>query len=312
HVNPHPATPDRRDPTSHQIPAAEEPFSSAKLVKLREASRSFKSFADVFPWEGPAYYGLVDLRLLMSGKLWPTTIAPPQFAGILSSCPRLCTLYCDIEVKEIETSAQRGTGPASVQPAELETLNIRRMNHDQHKDFLPLISPGVRPLSLSIQVATPRPTENLFSTTVLDFFNRSNVTALYIRGSIGQPSLPLKRLLADSPSDTRIIGFEKFELDQGITGPMGSEQSYLTQLDCLNMTGCIFHIQALRELVGVCAMRVVKLVTHECLVDDENRVTNRTLNKLATMFSMVKYITWPTPVEEWNSWGVAESEWKIV
>ncbi|KAG8699800.1 hypothetical protein FRC11_013458, partial [Ceratobasidium sp. 423] len=147
-----------------------------------------------FPWESPAYYGLVDLRLLSSGRHALPSIKPSQLTNILSSCPKLRIFHWDIEVRG--TDQQNAIG--SVYLAELEDLNIRQMKHNHHEYFLPLVSPGPKPLSLSIR-STPHLAQGLFTTAVSNFFNRSNVTALYIQGDYD--SLPLEKLVLGLPVD---------------------------------------------------------------------------------------------------------------
>ncbi|KDN46504.1 hypothetical protein RSAG8_04157, partial [Rhizoctonia solani AG-8 WAC10335] len=109
-----------------------------------------------FPWKSPAYCGLVDLRLLQSGKKRPTSIESTQLRDILSACPKLRAFQCSIEIEGANTAAQ--SVPDPVYLPELEDLHLRRLNHAQQQYILPLISPGPKPLSLSIQVAKPSPT----------------------------------------------------------------------------------------------------------------------------------------------------------
>ncbi|KEP47561.1 F-box-like domain protein [Rhizoctonia solani 123E] len=264
-----------------------------------------------FPWKSPAYHGLVDLRLLTSGEARPISIESAQLRNILSACPKLRTFHCGIEVVDTKTVAQDISEPVYL--AELEYIHLRRMSPDQHQYLLPLILPGPKPISLSIQVAKPSPTEELFSTTVLDFFTRSNVVALYIKGHCYTASLSLERLLKDSPPSTRIIGLQSFNIDQENARPFSFKQSYLTQLECLNLTLCTFDINVLRGMADVCPIREIKIFTPECFVytvySSKERVTSETLDELVAIFPIVKSIEKLSPIEEWNSWETVEWEW---
>ncbi|KAG8683345.1 hypothetical protein FRC11_013680, partial [Ceratobasidium sp. 423] len=174
--------------------------------------------------------------------------------------------------------------------AELEELNLRRMKPNQHENFLPLLLPGRKPLSLSIQVLKPSET-GLFSTTVLDFLNRSNVVALYIQG-YDFPRLPLEKLLMDPSVNVRILSLEALELKE-MTSPMSPDQPHLVRLDCLNLMSSIFKMETLRELVNFCPIQVLKLIN--------GAKEPEILDELATIFPMVKCMDSSAPIEEWDS-----------
>ncbi|KEP45783.1 putative F-box-like domain protein, partial [Rhizoctonia solani 123E] len=105
-----------------------------------------------FPWESPAYYGLVDLRLLRSEKITETFIESTQLRGILSGSPKLRTFQCAIKVKGANAAVQDLPGPIYL--AELEDLHLRQMEYRESQHVISLISPGPKPLSLSIQIGT--------------------------------------------------------------------------------------------------------------------------------------------------------------
>ncbi|KEP47562.1 putative F-box-like domain protein [Rhizoctonia solani 123E] len=258
-----------------------------------------------FSWESPAYCGLVDLRLLISGssKYGDVSIESSQLREILSACPGLRTFYCHIEVKR---SVMDVEGPVYL--ADLEELNLRQITSEHHESILPLLLPGQKPLSLSIQAKWENPytevdqDENLFSTPVLDFFKRSNVTALFIRNRSFSRGLWLKSLLMDSPASVRIIGLQSFTLDD-MTGLTNLEQPCLTRLDCLDLMSCYFKVETLRELARVCPIQVLKL-----LVNTEKA---QTLNELAAIFPVVKCVDSSASIEEWNSGEIWDWDWEL-
>ncbi|EUC59525.1 F-box-like domain protein, putative [Rhizoctonia solani AG-3 Rhs1AP] len=280
-----------------------------QIAEILGPIRSLWLKSHFFPWESPAYYGLVDLRLLTSGEARSVSIESAQLRNILSACPKLRTFQCGIEVKEANTATQGSPGPVYL--AELEELHLRQMEYYENQDVISLISPGPKPLSLSIQIARPSLSESLFHAHVLAFFARSNVTTLYIESHSSCPRLPLGRLLTDSPKTTCIIGLRGFNLTQETVISIDPGQSYLTQLDCLNLTQCVCHIESLQQMVNICPVRMVKLPEPDLLVDNEERVrwNPRTLDRLAPIFPVVKCVKEDTSVEEWNSWGIVEWDW---
>ncbi|KAL5639616.1 hypothetical protein ACGC1H_006282 [Rhizoctonia solani] len=266
-----------------------------------------------FPWESPAYYGLVDLRLLRSEKITEIFIESAQLRGILSACPKLRTFQCTIEATGANTAVQGLSGPIYL--AELEDLHLRQMEYHQSQHVISLISPGPKPLSLSIQIAVPSRSESLFPAHVLAFFARSNITALHIEShGWACPRLSLERLLMDSPRTTRIIGLQWFNLTQETILPINPGQSCLTQLDCLNLTQCVFHIETLQQMIALCPVRVMKLPEPGLIIDDEEVLweSAETLDRLVAIFPVVKCVKEDTPMEEWNSWGTVEWEWETV
>ncbi|KAG8707934.1 hypothetical protein FRC11_006963 [Ceratobasidium sp. 423] len=214
-----------------------------------------------FLWTCHAYTGLTDLRLIDDrGHRYDVFhIYMYQLEGILSSCPRLHTLYFNLW---INLSGIRPTVQL-VSLRELEVVNLQLMCEAQVSWLLSRISPGKKSLELSIPVSdnTLWPPGNFLPQRVLDFFRRSCITRLFLhkardygRHARSLIEVPLAKLLSELPTGLCTLGLNRFEIRQKTEKPT----SWPHQLDTLYMRGCSCEIATLRKLTRICPIQTIK------------------------------------------------------
>lgn len=168
-------------------------------------------------WTSTAYHGLTALHLFPWGALTHTRITESQLIGILMSSPRLKVLLFNLEITQ---PLPEGALITPVHLEDLEVLNLRFMSLDQLEMFLRWLSPGFRPLQLALQLpvnesnmatsplfgdAGPSTDHSVVTTlsptsAVRRFFERSNVTTLYLSRILGDVLLSqITELLSLTP-----------------------------------------------------------------------------------------------------------------
>ncbi|KAG8688274.1 hypothetical protein FRC11_005748 [Ceratobasidium sp. 423] len=127
-------------------------------------------------WTSKAYYGLVELRLTQRTSDVP--ISEFYLRGILQASPNLRIL--EFALKIVDPLPEGSAG--SIRLDDLEVLNISMMRYKFVQTFLRIITPGSRPLQISLSSA---PNEGdprmLFDepNTLRTFFSHTNVTMLH-------------------------------------------------------------------------------------------------------------------------------------
>ncbi|CAE6363359.1 unnamed protein product [Rhizoctonia solani] len=127
-------------------------------------------------WTSKAYHGLVELRV--TPRTSTVSISESHLRGILQASPSLRILEFALE---IVLPLPEGSA-APVRLDHLEVLNIRLMKHTFIPTFLGTISPGPRPLQLSLSSAPNEDDHRLplqTSAAIYTFFANTNVAVLH-------------------------------------------------------------------------------------------------------------------------------------
>ncbi|KAL5637787.1 hypothetical protein ACGC1H_002150 [Rhizoctonia solani] len=260
-----------------------------------------------FPWQSPAYCGLVELHLLCTRPQYGhrPSIQLAQLREILLACPGLRIFHINININE--QSIQPALSPVPLH--ELEELNLRGFKRSLYELLLPLLLPGQRPLQLTFQTLRDEPTV-LYCPTLLAFFRRTNVANLYImnRHTDYQP-LPLNILLTESLPKLHTLGLERFRIDD----LESSQSSHLTALPSLKLSHlyirkCITDMGVLEKMAGILPAQLFKL--HELVFEDMPDGTEaRAREEINQMFPVVKWVRSTRGMELWDAWEVEYFDW---
>ncbi|KAJ1304165.1 hypothetical protein OPQ81_008565 [Rhizoctonia solani] len=156
-----------------------------------------------FPWGSGAYHELAVLHLSGSG-----VIPELQLVAILKSSPRLQVFKFRIKIENPHV----GSDP--IEPVRLEDLEVLVISSDEEwylGCILRWITPGTKPLSLSIVNPFLRGSNFPSKSVVASFFARSNVTHLHATSFDGY--LELMEVLRLS-STIRVLAVDSFHCNQ--------------------------------------------------------------------------------------------------
>lgn len=264
------------------------------------------------PCSNSAYSGLNDLRLIASGGRYREfSVTTSQLRTILSSSPGLRIFHFNYQIN-LRGRALNGDPNHTTQIPleELEEVNIRGMANG-HEHLLELISPGTKPISLSITGAgqnhNPLHNDHPIPTSVLAFQERSNVCELYIEHQSASPmTFPFPSLTRNPLTKLRVLGLKGFALNQTETTSSGQYSS--SRLEALRLRNCIIYPEVLRGLVSAYAVRTVYVYNCDLAVGSKFVVPNlrdsKWKNKLAEMIPGAIFHDSPEPrsVGEWEYW----------
>ncbi|KAG8796302.1 hypothetical protein FRC12_000717 [Ceratobasidium sp. 428] len=125
------------------------------------------------PWRSSIYHKLTELRLEELGGVAPS---PTQIEAVLAASPSLRSLaLCTMG---LVWEKFNGLVPCPIPLNDLEVLNLGTLQDGGLNYILRLIAPGPRPLSMSI---APETRGGRFHKIVEEFFERSNVTGLFVK-----------------------------------------------------------------------------------------------------------------------------------
>lgn len=225
-----------------------------------------------FHWTSQAYHGLVELRLLPQ-RLKPF-VTESQLTGILNGSPKLRVLHLGLEIIALLPRTVPRV-PANLD--DLEELNLCQMGCEQYGCMLQLISPGAKPLQLSMYFPCAR-FPLLFGDETTKFFARSNITDLSIQSSDNR-SLPLLELfrLLHIPG-LRTLSLTNFYMDERHTfntydyeAPSTSGENIqslaISELSVLNFIRCLVDLDHLEKVVEILPIRILGIA--DCLVCSE-------------------------------------------
>lgn len=226
-----------------------------------------------FHWTSQVYHGLAELQIL------PQRVKPliPEslLAGILNGSPRLRALHLGIDIIDLLPH----TAPrVAARLDDLKVLNLRQTDCEQYAVLLRLLSPGSKPLQLSVYFPRAR-FPLLFSDEIAKFINRSNVAELYIQSSDDRP-LPLLELfgLLQLPGlrtlsldnfyleERRSIHLQDYEASHTLGGNK-PESLTISELSALNVIHCrvdLDHLEKVVESLPIHTLRIFR-----CLVCSE-------------------------------------------
>ncbi|KAG8700311.1 hypothetical protein FRC11_013043, partial [Ceratobasidium sp. 423] len=183
----------------------------------------------------------------------------------------------------------------------LEELSLRYLSPSLYNVLLPLLAPGPKPLQLTFQTQL-EPAAPLYCPTILSFFQRTNVTSLYIlnRSFFNQP-LTIDQLLTESPIKLHTLGLERLSISE--LEPSQLDRIKLPPpmpLDRLYLRKCTIGTDALKKLAEILSVPLLKLHEPEfqgLASGGEMQVRE----KIDLMFPTVKWVRSSRDMEDWNA-----------
>lgn len=192
-------------------------------------------------WSATAHRGLSELYLESLPDLARPTVS--QFADVLRGTPKL-------RVLKLTKLNFRWEGEAmDVEPVQLEcleVLNVLAMQSPMLKRLLPVIAPGTVPLTMSVALES----HNLIFEEVKSFFDRSNVSALYVDAR-GHNWLPL---LFGSLQQLQTLAIREYPLLRTFShlelNPHNDPLPVCGQLASLSFIGCNLALEPVQNIVA--------------------------------------------------------------
>lgn len=256
-----------------------------------------------FPWTNQIYQGLVELRLdstCTSIHGTAVLISESELVNILLSSPRLRILYFGLVVQDTlpEDSV---TPPVLLEYLEVLSLTLRV--HALPGTFLRLLSPGSKPLHLSL-IFSPYTDDALplCASKVRDFFIRSNVSKLHINGVKSGTYQILGELACQSPN---LRGLATTKVGSHPTrNPTSNHDaraapSACLYLDTLYLIRSSIKLDTLKQLLRQYSVK--RLVIWNC--GGSTRPSDQLLQiKLSRLCPAVRCIDRkePNPIEDWD------------
>ncbi|KAG8700310.1 hypothetical protein FRC11_013042, partial [Ceratobasidium sp. 423] len=253
-----------------RLPSAEDFGMSQHLLDdIMHPIRLLWLSSRFFPWTSPAYRGLVDLRLFCTrpkrGRR--PSIQASQLREILLACPELRAFHFGIKLEGQGTQET----PTPVLLNDLEELNVKELSHSFYEVLLPLLSPGPKPLKLICQTYLTAGSA-AYSPELVAFFQRSNVTRLYISNRIPidrQQYLDLEHLLLNSPVTLQKLGLDRFKVAELPPSRVEHIKALSPlQLECLCLKKCLIDPGTLQEMAMKFPAQVLKLQSPEFELGD--------------------------------------------
>ncbi|KAF8607181.1 hypothetical protein BDV93DRAFT_520068 [Ceratobasidium sp. AG-I] len=153
----------------------EEFFRPVTVLRLRGA---------FVPLNSHAYHGLIELQLLSTSTR--TRFSQIQLRMALSSSPRLRTLTLNMDIAD-PTPEDAQCPPVRLE--DLEELGVAE-SFCHFGNLLEILAPGSKPLTMSLNLS-PKKFPNQLDAELDDFFKRSKVVALCIKGYSSRKLFPL-------------------------------------------------------------------------------------------------------------------------
>ncbi|KAG8717942.1 hypothetical protein FRC09_013411 [Ceratobasidium sp. 395] len=208
-------------------------------------------------WNSVAYHGLLDLRTEhLSGTMCPTKA---QLAMVLEASPRLRILrLADITIRDGEPH------PTLVRLEDLQELDLRKVSTADLCALLDIIRPGRKELNVSMRLDDRPPTIQV----VTAFFQRSNITGLFINGHSCGYHLP--HLLRIS-SNLHQLGLESYDITESEFPHLIDASSQANapplwpNLRSFNLIGCRLDASILYEIAA--SYQLCKIRMWRCYLD---------------------------------------------
>ncbi|KAH7344171.1 hypothetical protein B0J17DRAFT_714326 [Rhizoctonia solani] len=225
--------------------------------------------SELFPhWDSKAYHGLVDLRLASHCKTEATQVSQSQFVTILKASPGLRVLHFALQLTNV---GQTDTPNPHAILKYLEVLSVSMYgdgdgnNLSQVASVLRLITPGSKPLRLTLQTGTYSDPSLL--DTIKQFMLRSRISRFCAKK--GAP--PPYELIECAPHLTDLV-FDRCSYDLTserlpIDLNHASSSDSPIRLDSLHIHMSQFYSDDLRLVVGQYTTR--SLVLSNCRVYDK-------------------------------------------
>jgi hypothetical protein len=209
----------------------------------------------IFPrWNSSAYHGLIDLRLTSSKEF---AISEIQLLGILTASPGLRSLYFDLNITDTQPP---DAPPTPVRLNDLAILNLGWLKFTRIDSVLRLLAPGTRPLRLVISFDQEQHTPT-FTAEAQSFFQRSNITTLFIGGEYARALHWFPYSLGCLPNLHALALQDQSYLDHAsndLTND-GDLKHVCSSLRELCMLNCKLDLKAFKELLSAHSVQVLRI-----------------------------------------------------
>ncbi|KDN35083.1 hypothetical protein RSAG8_11865, partial [Rhizoctonia solani AG-8 WAC10335] len=284
-----------------ELPSAEAlGISQDVLDSIVHPVKTLQLRGQFFPWTSPAYHGLTELHLLCTRPKHGHRpfVHVSQLREILLACPELRMFHVNINITGQVTHPALAPIPLN----KLEELSLRGLSRGLYDTLLPLLAPGPKPLQFTFQTE-PETTAPLYCSTILSFFQRTNITSLYILGRMSfDQCISVEQLLTESPANLRILGLERLRISELEPSQLDHVKSLPPiRLSRLYLRKCPISIDALRILADLLPAQVVKLHRPE-FQDIFSESEAQAHQEIALMFPAVKWVRSTRDMELWNAW----------
>ncbi|CAE6505443.1 unnamed protein product [Rhizoctonia solani] len=249
--------------TSSDSPSSTEFFLSKQQLEIAWRSVTTLHLKGSYPgWTSTAYHGLTDLRLYGGVR-----ISSSELVNVLKASPGLRVLCCDFEITDLPSL---GALIVPVALHELEILDLRQMAEASVGRFLRWLNPGSKPLQLSFRGS---PTSALLK----DFFTRSNVQELRVKGFTNVDESELPPVMFYLPPQLRVLVIANWGWDtlyRGMRIGTVPHQCNGTpphlELDTLYMLSC--HCEDLHNIQEIVKRySPQRLILWDCQITHPNR-----------------------------------------
>ncbi|CUA75220.1 hypothetical protein RSOLAG22IIIB_11572 [Rhizoctonia solani] len=253
-------------------PQLDEVLSPVTVLKLDK----------IFPcWTSKAYHGLVELRLVAWDPARESIqVKEQQLVAILKASPALQTLHFGIEI----TPAAKTYPP--VQLKELEALHVQVDSLKSQQTLLRLLSPGARPLQMSIDhkspgAVSPPSRGDEFHKLI----RRSNIVKLFI-DSRNDAKLHLPTFLALLPNLCVLVlrGITLDAISPSLTLPT---RGTTPQLHSLHFLFGRIHLDAFRWVCDPKHLRLQRVSILQSTIDTSQRSAPYMLDQYAHLLKRI-------------------------
>ncbi|KAL5633005.1 hypothetical protein ACGC1H_003483 [Rhizoctonia solani] len=237
----------------------------------------------IFPcWTSRAYHGLAELRLVgWDPARESMQLKEQQLVEILESSPALRTLHFGLEI----TPAANALPPVELK--ELEVLRVQVDSLKSQQAFLRLLSPGAKPLQMSVEHKSPGPVSppSRVEDEFHKFIRRSNITKLFI-DSRGDAKLYLSNFLQLLPNLCVLIlrGITLEAIDPSLVLPVHSTNPRLHTLHFL--FGQI-HLDAFRWVCNANYLRLQRVTICRSAICTNGRAVPYMLDQYAHLLKLI-------------------------
>ncbi|KAG8780329.1 hypothetical protein FRC12_023181 [Ceratobasidium sp. 428] len=230
----------------------------------------------LFPlWHSQAYHGLIHL------KLYTGCIKEVELINLLSQNSQLRTLAFGLEVLNTQP---RDTPVAPVHLPQLEILSLYRVMDAELWPLLRLITPGSRPIRLSLGTDSTAATGGFTrEEEIRAFIRRSNIAAIYIIGAENNRDTWFPQTLSSFPQ-LRTLALDYYSLVQYDAAGYDSVCSSLRELCLMH---CTIEINLLKRLLSTHSVQVLRVGSCRVL-DGGPQSLEELQNELSKYVSNVK------------------------
>lgn len=249
-------------------------------------------------WTSQAYHGLVELRLTADGtsQAENTWIMPLSLLTILSSAPGLRIFHFGLQIPDWRPE-DFASVPVPANLRDLEVLSLRTRNISYNTALIRLITPGPKPLHLSLKFPSPSGTHFLRGEVFTNFYARSKLVYLSLQGAGSE--LPLCELLRLLP-DLQSLRLSEFSITRSSKTSLGLSEQEVSlrrpELDALHLRSCVVDGIEFRRMAEMHTFRSITI--WECSVRSKSKRDKLYEMKkyqdelqLSTNFSVVKFLT---------------------